>query len=177
MRNGAAQNSKTRRRERRVEISIQCSQVEQLPLVTRPSPTKTADAGQSQPRRHAVALPGHAADAALYTTNRSYRRIGSRLAGDTGPTIVAQQVPCNEGCTAASFACIAICAVSGGPFAPLCAAGCTLSLGLCLNDCPSDGGGGGGGPQPCCPRGRTCCGTCTDQGCDDACIGPGQQCP
>jgi hypothetical protein len=42
-----------------------------------------------------MALPGYAATASLYPTNRSYRGARSGPVGATGPTVIAQQSPCD----------------------------------------------------------------------------------
>jgi hypothetical protein len=130
-----------------------------------------------------MALPGYAAEASLYWTSRSYRRVSS-LADDSGLAVVAQQIDCNTLCAIKWQVCNIGCATSTGPLVFLCLAACGAAFGLCLSGCPSDGDGGGGVPR-CCPPGRTCrCGgRCvtnpngTISCVDGQCLTPNQQCP
>jgi hypothetical protein len=130
-----------------------------------------------------MGLPGYAAEASLYRTSRSYRGARRGPAGDSGLTVVAQQIDCSGLCAIKWQLCNIGCATGSGPLVFLCLAACGVAFGLCLNDCPS--GGGGGGVPRCCPPGRTCrCGgrCVTNPNGTISCVGgecltPNQQCP
>jgi hypothetical protein len=94
-------------------------------------------------------LPGYAAETSLYRTTTAYQ---GRDIGYAPRAVIAQAVDCGILCALKWQACNIGCA-SSGPFAPFCLAGCGISFGSCLNNCPSGGGGGGGGAG----SGRVCC--------------------
>jgi hypothetical protein len=106
------------------------------------------------------------------------------------------------GVTGCSLLCVG--AVVAGPAAIAACVGCWAAvfpadLFISCRDCipgwvrdiigifesggSSSGGGGPPPPIPCCPGNKRCCGDCVPlpngrgMQCDDACIGPGQQCP
>jgi len=125
-------------------------------------------------------MPSFTADASLYKSKLSYRAAGQP--GRAGPG-VAPQLDCGETCDAKYAACIALCAIGGGPF---CLIGCAVALGFCQSDCGGGGGGGGGriNPPHCgCGVNKKCCGKCVHQVggivfCDDpGCFPLNETCP
>jgi hypothetical protein len=108
-----------------------------------------------------MTVPGYAAEASLYRTNRSYRGVRRGPAAAAGQTVVAQQlIACNDKCAIELGLCEFLCALSAE--APVVTVACVLScwvlFGLCLDDCPPDTAPvGGGGTPPECGVGRRCC--------------------
>jgi hypothetical protein len=125
-------------------------------------------------------VPGFTAETSLYKTSAFYRGMGSRSPAGAGPAVVAQ-LDCSTQCYAKYAACLAGCAISGGPFClPLCFA---TFIG-CQSDCGGNGGGGGGrvNPPHCgCGTNKKCCGKCVKEPggvvyCDGDCIGLNETC-
>lgn len=137
-------------------------------------------------------MPGFTAEASLYRNHTRYT--STNLVGESSynNTVVTLQ-SCSGFkvlvCNPLIYACVLCFAIPNLPGALACFAGCLGGwFGYCRDcldpiDVPDGGGGGGGGGGPCgCPRGTRCCGGCTKvpgQGlvCDDACVGPDEQCP
>jgi len=124
-------------------------------------------------------MPGFAAEASLYRSGQIYSRY--RKANYT-PSGLVPALSCREACGLTAAICGATCAW----WNPICELGCALALGICLEQCSSDGdgGGSGGGGGLCCPFGSTCkCGgrcmsvngrmSCVD----GTCLRPNQSCP
>jgi hypothetical protein len=129
-----------------------------------------------------MTVPGYAAEASLYRTNRSYRGVRRGPAADTGQTVVAQQlIPCRDWCIILSAACLVGVGVAEPETLGVASFGifaCALGLASCLDMCPPDTApvGGGGGTPPECGVGRRCCerdesGRCT------ICVPNNAKCP
>lgn len=152
---------------------------------------------------NAMKMPGFTAETALYRTSHCYHADGWTVQGMAKNMVVAQLPGCESGAPCSvrtpstqidvcqcppGQSCRPRCSPRSCEVNPvLCALfppwGCIpqCSPGVCTLDgfCQDDGSSGGGGSSPseCCPRGKTCCGSCDSGVCDDTCVSAGQSCP